>query len=199
MSVRKKLLLFVCIVFVAFLSVYVFFVRDWYKPTLIDKHWIKCTVEKINTYNNITEISNDLMADGDFFNVGNQEDVNNGIKVVNNYFSFSIVPNWNSDKGFYNIGSYEDLNVWLDYEFGEFRPFFNLMSRKYNFDEGSCWISPNLRSKNEYGFTENNDDIVIVIFCKDFTITIKQSGWGGDKPFQRFFLLFYELLKYKQY
>lgn len=87
------------------------------------------------------------------------------------------------------------MKVFLDNEFGKFRPIFNLMSRKCNYEKGSCWISPNLKSKNEYGFSENNDAIMVVVFCEQFTITIRQSDWGGDKPFEKFFLMFYELLE----
>ena len=192
MSNKKSIFIFICI-FVAIL--YLFFVRDWYKPSFIDKHWIECTVEKINAYDDLSEICNDLIKDGNFFKIDNIDDLSDEINVVNGYFDFSIVSNDSFNKGYYNIATDEDLDLFLDNEFGEFRPVFNLMSRKYSYERGSCWISPNLKVKNEYGFTEDKDEIMVVIFCEKFTITIRQSGWGGDQPFQRFFLLFYELLK----
>ncbi len=108
---------------------------------------------------------------------------------------FSIVSNKDSHSGIHYISNQENLEKWLDDEIGEIRPVFNLLSRKYNFENGSCWISPNIRLRNEYGATVYDDNIVVVIFCEQFTVTIEQYGWGGDKPFERFFLMFYDLLE----
>lgn len=193
---KRKRLISALLVIVLLLFPYMVFIRDWAKPTFIDEHWIECTVDKINSYNDLSEIYNDLVKDGDFFDIGEVDDFSDGIVALNQYFSFSIASNEDLYNGLHNIATPDDLEKWLDYEFGEIRPIFNLMCRDYIYENGACWISPNIRLKNEYSVSDNNDQIVVVIFTEKFTIVIDQYGWGGDKPFQKFYLLFYDLLEY---
>lgn len=198
MNIKRKRLLSVLLVFILLLIPYIAFIRDWAKPTFIEEHWIECTVDKINSYSDLSEIYNDLVRNGDFFNIGEVDDFSDGIEAVNDFLNFSIVPNEDSYNGLYNISTRDDLEKWLDYEFGEFRPVFNLMCREYNYENGASWISPNIRLKNEYGVSDDNDQIVVVIFTEKFTMVFEQHAWGGDKPFDRFFGMFYDLLENKE-
>lgn len=197
MKFKRKRIISISIALILLLIPYVAFIRDWSKPTFINERWIECTVDKLNSYSDLSEIYNDLVKDGDFFDIGEIDDFSDGIEAVNDYFSFSIASNEDSYNGLHDISTQDDLEKWLDYEFGEFRPIFNLMCRNYNYEKGSCWISPNIRIKNEYGAAVYDDNIMVVIFCEQFTVTIEQYGWGGDKPFERFFLMFYDLLENK--
>ena len=197
MKFKRKQMLSIVLVLILLVP-YFGFIRDWAKPTFIEEHWIECTVDKINSYTDLSEIYNDLVKNGDFFNIGEVDDFSDGIEAVNDFLNFSIVPNEDSYNGLYNISTRDDLEKWLDYEFGEFRPVFNLMCRRYSYENGACWISPNIRLKNEYSVSDDNDQIVVVIFTEKFTMVFEQHAWGGDKPFDRFFGMFYDLLENKE-
>ena len=67
MNIKRKRILSICLVLVLISIPYVAFVRDWSKPTFIDEHWLECTVDKINSYNELSDIYDDLIKDGDFF------------------------------------------------------------------------------------------------------------------------------------
>ena len=194
MKFKRKQMLSIVLALILLVP-YFGFIRDWAKPTFIEEHWIECTVDKINSYTDLSEIYNDLVKNGDFFNIGEVDDFSDGIEAVNDFLNFSIVPNEDSYNGLYNISTRDDLEKWLDYEFGEFRPVFNLMCRRYSYENGACWISPNIRLKNEYSVSDDNDQIVVVIFTEKFTMVFEQYAWGGDKPFDRFFGMFYSLLQ----
>lgn len=98
MDIKRKRILSVFLVLILLSVPYFAFIRDWSKPTFIDEHWLGCTIDKINSYNELSEIYNDLVKDGDFFNIGEQEDFSNGIDAINRFFSFSIVHNESTKK-----------------------------------------------------------------------------------------------------
>lgn len=100
----------------------------------------------------MSQIYNDLIKGGDFFDIGEVNDFSDGIAALNRCFSFSIASNENLYNVLHNIGAPDDLEKRLDYKFGEFRAVFNLMCRSYKCENGACRISPNIRLKTNIAF-----------------------------------------------
>lgn len=193
---HKMLISIFCVCLTLFFSIYIVFIRDWSKRTSINENWLKYVVDEINEAEDLSEIAERLAHDGNVFKVDKPKEDSEGICLMNDLFNFCIFPNEdNNGHGPFFLKKEEDLDEWLDEEYGKFRPIFNLMCRNYEFDGGKVWVSPNIRSKNVYGFTENTDEIMAVLFCKKYTVTLWQDNWGGDKAFEKSVWIFYSHLR----
>ena len=65
MKFKRKQMLSIVLLLILLVP-YFGFIRDWSKPSFIEEHWIECTVDKINSYTDLSEIYNDLVKDGAF-------------------------------------------------------------------------------------------------------------------------------------
>lgn len=194
------------VIVLLFLNPYTLYIRDWSKKSHIDKYAIESLIRAINSYDSIPDICNKLRENGDLFGIGDSFATDDHAEILNYFLDFAIYDREknvqrNTEYGYVKyateslkIITESDIDVWLDVKVGRFRPIFNLMCKKYTFDGGSCWLSPNMLSKNEYGFADNRDEIVLVLFCEKYTVVFTQEGWGGDKAFEQFLYKFYYLI-----
>jgi len=175
------------------------YIRDWYKKTKIDEELIFSVGNKTNQYDNLTDLHKALTANKNELGVAKLFDSDNGIRGSREGVSSEyIIINKNSYNmtvhSFDSITTQNDLQEVLDNFHGKFRPIFNLFCTTGESESCSYWLSPNMYTKDGYGFPYDNDEIHLVIFCEKYTLSIYQEQENGDKAFESYLQLIDKLL-----
>lgn len=173
----------------------------WRKETKVDEQTIYAIADMLNEYDSRHKLIEVLRLNGNPFDLSERDlvddwafnpDYKKGI-AINAYYSHP----GNYCNYLSSVDSEEDLELYLDTEVGKKRPFFNLKSNWYEGEDYKCWLSPNMKRKNDLGFTEYDDHIVAIFFLENYVLMLQQIDQGGNVAFNEYLSWFLDLISRK--
>ena len=199
-AIMKKRILILLLIALILLGVCSNKIR-WRKETKVDEQTIYAIADMLNEYDSRHKLIEVLRLNGNPFDLSERDlvddwafnpDYKKGI-AINAYYSHP----GNYCNYLSSVDSEEDLELYLDTEVGKKRPFFNLKSNWYEGEDYKCWLSPNMKRKNDLGFTEYDDHIVAIFFLENYVLMLQQIDQGGNVAFNEYLSWFLDLISRK--
>ena len=173
----------------------------WQKETKVDEQTIYAIADMLNEYNSRHKLIEVLYLNGNSFDLI-EKDLVDGLAFCPDYEKGLVINAYNYHPVNYcsylsSIDSEEALESYLDATVGKNRPFFNLKSNWYEGEDYKCWLSPNMKRKNDLGFTEYDDHIVAIFFLENYVLMLQQIDQGGNVAFNEYLSWFLDLISKK--
>jgi hypothetical protein len=174
----------------------------WRKETKVDEQTIYAIADMLNKYDSRHKLIEVLRLNGNPFDLS-ERDLVDGLAFCPDYKKGIAINTYYSHPGNYcsylsSVDSEEDLELYLDAEVGKCRPLFNLKSNWYEGENYKCWLSPNMKRKNDLGFTEYDDHIVAIFFLENYVLMLQQIDQGGNAAFDEYLSWFLDLIQTNQ-
>lgn len=198
---KKKIVLILLLIVLFALGIFSLEI-SWRKETKVNEQTIYAIADTLNEYDSRHKLIEVLYLNGNPFDLS-ERDLVDGLAFCPDYKKGIAINAYNYHPGNYcnylsSVDSEEDLELYLDSEVGKNRPFFNLKSNWYEGEDYKCWLSPNMKRKNDLGFTEYDDRIVAIFFLENYVLMLQQIDQGGNAAFDEYLSWFLDLIQTDQ-
>ena len=197
--IMKKRSIFIVLLIVLFLLGLCSHKTRWRKETKVNEQTIYAIADILDEeYDSMHKLVEVLRSNGNPFDLSERDLVADWV-FSPDYKKGIAINSYGSKPGIYcsylsSVDSEEDLELYLDTEVGKNRPFFNLKSNWYEGKNFKCWLSPNMKEKDDMGFTLYNDCITIVFFLENYVLILEQTNQGGNAAFDEYLGWFLDLM-----